>query len=137
MEIVQSVADAFLQRTATQRFKTGVRIFAKDMGAGVMDQLLDRLIKRSLEISKIQGYKEPEFEGIETHLNDYGQRLSVSISIQAKKDPNATMLYAVAERYEKLIKDSLIQRDLLIAIIDSSRTIVSARKRLKKLRGTK
>jgi len=47
------------------------------------------------------------------------------------------MLYAVAERYEKLIKDSLIQRDLLIAIIDSSRTIVSARKRLKKLRGTK
>lgn len=132
--VIMEAARAFDEREVELKFRTGVRTRGETLDRELMSSIVDKLVNRGMEVAKIQGYKDPEFVSAKAEVFDHACGLGVAIEIRAKKDRNATMLFLVADRYEKMLADSLAQRDLLIKIIDRSRSIVTARKKLGRVR---
>lgn len=131
---IMEAAKAFDEREVELKFRAGVRARGPILDREMLSRLIENLVNRGMEITKIRGYKDPEFVSAQAEVFDFARALGAAIEIRAKKDRNATTLFLIADKYEKMLADSLAQRDLLIKIIDRSRSIITARKKLRKVK---
>lgn len=126
------VLEQFAHRKAEELFRQGLRIPSGRVDEELMVSMIQNLSRRVLECARIRGFNVAGFNAVSYQSFDFGTHMAMAASVQIRKDKNASVIFAIAAEYERLIEDVLSQRARLEKIIKGSRTITSARRKLNK-----
>lgn len=130
-DILKTIAEKFNNREMERLIRVAVYKRSSSLNDELVSETVDKLISAVIKKTKRDGYKEPVFKDFAYSHFKWGEKIGFLLSVNGKKDENASIIFAIARHYEEITASLSEKIDNIEKVISESKSIDDAREKLK------